>query len=281
MLGSSVAQTNGPTRLDLLLPEGLIGARGNVRVVVQRPSAQGDCRFEPQGYPAQILGSSTLELSGDTGRVNDFADLATRWNRGVEVLVPNSAADRPANVLGLVAGLLNTLSPETAPVTVRLQASNVQPTEPFIAIGAAPPLDSTPRVRFDRGHVVVADRAGRTLLDLDGFSSGAVVQLVSSGGFPGLWVKPLTADGALPEPSELKLDRGDVAFIDHNSVALAMSTTRDTLIRIAYPDQVSWFAVAERFRSWIIGSLWVLLTIGLLIVLQRTFRRRPATSNEE
>ena len=47
-------------------------------------------------------------------------------------------------------------------------------------------------------------------------------------------------------------------------VALALSTERDTLVRVTYPDQVSWLTVADRFRTWIIGSLWVLGTIGFL-----------------
>jgi len=54
-----------------------------------------------------------------------------------------------------------------------------------------------------------------------------------------------------------------------------MSTERDTVIKISYPDQVSWLTVAERFRSWIIAGLWLLATAALLLSLQRMFRRRP------
>ena len=81
-------------------------------------------------------------------------------------------------------------------------------------------------MRFDRGRVAVADRSGKVLLDLGGFSSGAVAQVVNAGAQPGLWVKPLANDGALPTPAALRLDRGDVAFIDKSGVALAMSTER-------------------------------------------------------
>ena len=76
------------------------------------------------------------------------------------------------------------------------------------------------------------------------------------------------------------LDRGDVAFIDKTGVALAMSTQRDTLVRISYPDQVSWFTVAERFRSWIVGGLWLLVSVGFLIALQRILRRRAKPAGE-
>jgi hypothetical protein len=63
-------------------------------------------------------------------------------------------------------------------------------------------------------------------------------------------------------------------------VALAMSTERDTVIGISYPDQVSWLTVADRFRSWIIAGLWLLATAVVLFGLQRMFRRRPADANE-
>ena len=135
-------------------------------------------------------------------------------------------------------------------------------------------------MRFDLGRVTVADRGGRTLLDLGGFYGGAVAQLVNAGGKPGLWIKPLAADGALPAPAELRLDRGDVAFVDQSGVALAMSTERDTLVRVAYPDQVSWLTVAERFRPWIIGAIWALVTIAFLFGLQRVLRRRGTAAND-
>ena len=90
----------------------------------------------------------------------------------------------------------------------------------------------------------------------------------------------MSADGALPSPPELHLDHGDVAFIDGNGVALAMSTERDTVVKISYPDQVSWLTVAERFRSWIIAGLWLLATAALLLTLQRMFRRRPANGTD-
>jgi hypothetical protein len=121
----------------------------------------------------------------------------------------------------------------------------------------------------------VTDRAGHTLLDLGGFVSGAVAQIVTAGDYPGLWIKPMSADGSAPAPAELRLDHGDVAFIDASGVALAMSTERDTVVKISYPDEVSWLSVAERFRSWIIAGLWLFATAALLLTLQRLFRRRP------
>jgi hypothetical protein len=107
-----------------------------------------------------------------------------------------------------------------------------------------------------------------------------VAQLVSADGQPGIWVRPLAADGTLPSPSEMRLGRGDVAFIDQNGVALAMSTERDTLIRVAYTDQVSWATVAERYRSWIVGALWLLATVAFLFILQGIRRRRSRPADK-
>jgi hypothetical protein len=220
-------------------------------------------------------------LSAAAAEPHDFADLSAFWARGIEVWLPSPAVERPAPLMALVSDTLAVLSPELAPIAVRFAGSGDSPAPgmAFLAVSNRAPAGSSPRVRFDRGRVTVADKAGRTLLDLGGFDSGAVMQLVGAGGKPGLWVKPLAADGALPGPSELRLDRGDIAFVDQSGVALAMSSERDTLVRIAYPDQVSWFTVAERFRPWIMGTLWALLTVAFLFGLQRMLRRRGAQAN--
>lgn len=281
LLASAVAESGEPTRIDIPLPDGLVDTIANVRAVVQRRTPQGDCRFEPQGYPAQILGSSAVILA-PAGTVHDFADLSTRWTNGVVVMVPPAAAERPEQYLGLLANMVGSLSPELAPLNVVFvdNITPAKPTAPFIVVSAQPPSGTEPHVRFDRGRVAVNDRSGRTLLDLGGFASGAVAQLVSADGHPGIWVKPLAADNALPAPPLLRLGRGDVAFIDQKGVALAMSTDRDTLIRVAYPDQVSWTTVGTRFQSWIVGALWLFATITFLYTLQRMRRRRARAADE-
>lgn len=281
LLGSTVAANGEATHLDLSLPNGLVSNIANIRAVVQRESAQGDCRFEPQGYPAQLLGSSALILSSADGASHDFSDLPPHFAKGIKLLLPATTADQPTLALGLLAQVVDQLSADVAPLNVNFSASGAPaPDGPFIAVSDRPPVGANPRVRFDRGRVVVADRSGRTLLDLGGFVGGAVAQVVDAGNYPGVWIKPLAANGAAPSPNELHLDHGDVAFIDGNGVALAMSTERDTVVRVTYPDQVSWLTVAERFRSWIIAGLWLFATAALLFILQRMFRRRSAHTGE-
>ncbi|MEA2872146.1 MAG: hypothetical protein QOH67_2122 [Hyphomicrobiales bacterium] len=275
LLASTVAAIGEPTRLDFPLPDGLVGTVANIRATVQRRSAQGDCRFEPQGYPAEILGSSSVILSPAGSVAEDFSDLATLWANGIEVLIPPATALRPLTVVSLLADVLNALSKESAPITVKYtDGAAPVPTAPFLVVSNVPPAGATQRVRFDRGRVVVADRAGRTRLDIGGISTGAVAQIVTSGSQPGLWIKPLSSDGALPVSPAVYLDRGDVAFLDKTGVALALSTERDTLLRISYPEQGSWLTFFERFRSWIVGGAWVVITIAVLLALQRMYRRR-------
>jgi hypothetical protein len=282
LLGSKLAAIGEATRLDMSLPDGLTGTTLGVRAVVQRRSAQGDCRFEPQGYPAQILDSSAVILGAADESVRDFSDLALHFADGVAVELPASAADAPLAVIGLSSEVLNLLSPPTAAVSVSLVAPGTVPAarKPFLVVSQEPPAGSAPRVRFDRGRVAISDHTGHTLLDLSGFAAGAVAQAVSAGNIPGMWIRPLASDGSLPAPSNLRLDRGDVAFVDHTGVALALSTERDTLLKISYPDQVSWLTIAERFRAWIIGCVWLMVTIVFLLGLQRLLRRRRTTSSD-
>jgi len=281
LLGSTVAATNETTHLDLTLPAGLVGTSANVRAVVQRDSPQGDCRVEPQGYPAQLLGSSSLVLTSTDGTAHDFSDLSPGFEQGLELLLPASAADQPNLTLGLVAEVANELSPNVTPLRVNLVAAGnaPEPAEPFIAVSEMPPAGATPRVRFDRGRVAVTDRAGHTLLDLGGFN-GAVAQIVTASDHPGLWIKPLASDGSLPPSPAVNLDRGDVAFLDITGVALALSTERDTLLRVSYAEERSWFTRLDRYRSIIVACIWALITLVLLFVLQRIYRRRNATAGE-
>ncbi|MEX0841107.1 MAG: hypothetical protein WD039_02330, partial [Xanthobacteraceae bacterium] len=281
LLGSTLAAAGQPTRLDLALPQGLVTTTVNIRTVVQRRSAQGDCRFAPQGYPAQILGSSTVVLS-KAGAARDFADLLPLWANGVELLLPQAAAERPQFFLALLSNILNALSPDSAPITVKFIAAESVPAPKasFIAVSGVAPEGATPLVHFDRGRVAVTDRKERVLLDLGDFGSGAVAQLVTAGAYSGMWIKPLSADGALPNPGELRLARGDIAVFDNVGMSLAMSTERDTLVKISYPERTSWDTVATRFQPWIVGALWLFATVLFLFALTRMYRRNANAARD-
>jgi hypothetical protein len=276
LLASTVAAIGEPTRLDFALPDGLVGSVANIRAVVQRRSSQGDCRFEPQGYPAEILGSSQVVLSQAGPMARDFSDLATLWAGGIQVQLPATAAQRPLSILASLSEVLSALSSRTAPIDVRYVDGKAPspPTAPFISVGNVPPAGAVQRVSFDRGRVAITDRNDRVLLDVGGLTTGAVAQIVTANDHPGLWIRPLSSDGSLSSAPAINLDRGDVAFLDRNGVALALSTERDTLLRIAYVDQRAWTSYLDRFWPWIVGTAWALATISLLIMVQRLYRRR-------
>ena len=156
----------------------------------------------------------------------------------------------------------------------------VTPGTAFLAVNDAPPADAPAAVHLEHGRVTVVDSTNRTLLDISDFTDGAIANVLTAGGHAGLWIKSLSASGELPAPLEFRLDRGDVAFIDRTGVALALSTRRDTLVKIAYPDRVSWMTIAERFRLWIVGGVWLIATLALLLILQRMWRRRTAATGD-
>jgi hypothetical protein len=280
LLASTVAAIGEPTRLDFALPDGLVGSVANIRAVVQRRSSQGDCRFEPQGYPAEILGSSQLILSQAGPVARDFSDLAALWANGIQVLLPASTADHPLSVLASLSDVLNSLSSRTTPIDVTYVSDETPPapTAPFVSIGNLPPAGAEQRMRFDRGRVAITDRNDRVLLDVTGLTTGAVAQIVTSDDHPGLWIHPLSSDGSLSAAPAINLDRGDVAFLDKSGVALALSTDRDTLLRVAYVDQRSWTTNLDRFWPWIVGAAWALATIALLILARRMYRRRLSSN---
>jgi cellulose synthase operon protein B len=216
LLASKVASIGDSTRLDIPIPGGLVGTVSNIRLVVQRRSSQGDCRFEPQGYAAEVQGSSTVFLSRAESSVQNFSELIGVWSKGVEVLLPSETATRPLQSLGLLAGVLSNLSTDSSSIEVRYIEPNVAPSprENFIVVSDVAPSGDTQRVHFDRGRVSVIDRSGRTRLDLGGVSTGAVMQISKVNSLTGLWIKPLTSDGHLQGPVGVKLDQGDVAFVD-------------------------------------------------------------------
>jgi hypothetical protein len=84
----------------------------------------------------------------------------------------------------------------------------------------------------------------------------------------------------LPAAPAVNLNRGDVALLDKTGVALALSTERDTLLQVSYVDQRSFLTNLDQFRPWILGGIWVMVTLTVLVVLQRIYRRRHAAAGE-
>ena len=75
-------------------------------------------------------------------------------------------------------------------------------------------------------------------------------------------------------PARLQFDRGNVAIIDKTGVAFAASTERDQLAQIAYPEQKSVADIANIYRPWIVGGLWLATSLLLVVALQGVARRK-------
>ncbi len=259
-----------PARLRASIPDGLVGLDNRLRVIVQRRPSGGDCAQLPVGLPAQILPSSTLLLADTAAAPADFHDLSPRFREAVRLLLP--AAPSAGDLAPLLSVLRGQVAPGAA-ISVAVGLGEA-PTGPFIALAGEAPgwLRPTP-LRFDRGRVTLADREGRTLFDITGGGPGVAAQLVAtSGGTPGLWLRP--AAGGLGVPEVLSLDRGDVAIADARGIAFAWASGRDALVRIAYPDQTDVLALLARWRPWLIAGAWLAVTALLVGVFARSWRRR-------
>jgi hypothetical protein len=89
----------------------------------------------------------------------------------------------------------------------------------------------------------------------------------------GLWLRP---GRTVPEHGHppIRLDRGDIAVIDNTGIALAFSTDQKRTVNVVYHEIRSWTDIAGEYRPWIVGGIWLLLTIVFVRALSVMYRRR-------
>lgn len=277
LLGSAAITETQPTRIQLAIPDGLAALTNRIRIVVQRQVRAGECAFRPQGFPAQLLRSSEIVLSPQTAEVDDFFELSQQFRDGATLVLSGIAPAEQLRALRLLGEVTANLLPRDAPLTVRLDEGGATPatTGPFILFGRSAPGIETP-IRFDTGRVVLTAADGRTLLDATGLDGMLAAQVVSINNQPGLWLRPTgpTLPTLTPRFGGMRLDRGNAAFIDPDGVRLAFSTTRDTLVQVTYPERFTWTTLLEAYRPWIIGGVWLIVTILFVGLIQRLYRGR-------
>lgn len=265
LLGSTNLSPEGQGRLAVRVPPGLVGLENRMEVVVQRRAATG---------PAQVLPGSLLRL-GAAPPPRDFLALPPAFAAGVQVLVDAPGGALVAEQLNPVLWVLRSLVPAAAPVTVvpTVPGTPAQPAGAFLAATLDPPAGTEPVLRFDAGRVLLSNSAGRPLLDLSGLERVVAVQLLESGGHPGLWLRRMGALPLLPAAAPL-LDRGDVALLDGQGVALAWNSAPAPVVRVAYPDAAPRFEL-RAWRPWIVGVLWI---AGFALVVYAFVRPRRVSA---
>ncbi|WP_428929113.1 cellulose biosynthesis cyclic di-GMP-binding regulatory protein BcsB [Marinibacterium sp. SX1] len=275
LIGSRPLNEAQPVWMNFAIPRGLVGRENQFAVQVQRQTEAGNCLFAPQGYPAQILPQSRFVLRSAPAPDTDFFLMRQSFASGAEIRLGDGLDLDGA--LPWVLPIAGAILPDDVALTV--QGIEDGGDRPFIHVGPDAPAGSEPPVRFDRGRVEVSDSAGTLLYDGDGLDDVGIVQIVSVDGRNGIWIRP--GAGTPPQPgltTPLLLDRGNVAFVDAQGVALAVSTERTNLLSVTYPDTTTVLQILARYRPWIIGAGWLVLTLLIIRFLLGVYRsRRPSS----
>jgi hypothetical protein len=273
LLGSRRASGAVPTTLSLSVPDGIVGRDNTLSVRLQRPPRDGACVAPAPGQPVQLLPSSALELSSGGEQASEFFQLPQLFRGGVDVILPDDPAMRREAMAHSLAAAIDLL-PEDAPISLRLEARPTAGDRPFIVVSRAEPAETDPRLRFDKGALSISRRDGKLLLDLSGGQDApTIAQVVRTAKTAGLWLRPGRAvPGQGLEP--IRLDRGDIAVIDREGIALAFSTEHRQAVNVVYHDIRSWMDLAGEFRPWIVGAIWLALTAIFIRALSLMYRRR-------
>ncbi|MFG6517654.1 hypothetical protein ACGYLX_09360 [Sulfitobacter sp. 1A13496] len=275
LLGNRPLGSGKPEQLTFSVPSGLLGRDNLLRVSIQRQPSGGECRFKPQGYPAQILPGSALLLSDSTAQDRDFFTLRQEFGDGVQVVLDPALSLDFAQTLPWLAGVAGSVIPDHAPILPRASVEALEGDEPFFVISDQNPGDAEPLITFDQGRIEVRDRQDNLIYSGEDLSRLGVVQIVTRGDTRGLWLRP--GNGPAPELTPerpMMLDRGDLALIGQEGVILATATDRSPLVDVVYPDRTSLAQMLAKYRPWIVGAIWVLVTLLVLIVFQRVYRAR-------
>ncbi|WP_163852087.1 cellulose biosynthesis cyclic di-GMP-binding regulatory protein BcsB [Pseudooceanicola aestuarii] len=275
LLGNRPLPSGAPERLNFDVPSGLIGRDNQLRVSIQRQPSGGECRFKPQGYPAQVLPGSALRLADADVHDGHFFGLRQEFGAGVQVVLDPALGLDLETALPWIAGVAGSMIPDRASILPRASVAAIEPGLPFFVISATNPGDAEPAITFDAGAVEIRNTDAEVIFAGDALDRLGVAQIVTRGEQPGLWLRP--GNGPAPEPTArnpLVLNRGDLALLGQEGVIVATSTRINPVLDVVYPDRTSLAQIFAKYRPWIVGGAWVLLTLIVLIVFQRIYRNR-------
>lgn len=259
----------GPHRLRLNFPEHDVRLAPELRVELVRQAETDPCTSRPTQLPAQLLASSYLILGAAPRHPRTFAELAALLDERTPLLVERDRLDRPTNLLATLVGIGRHLfRPGTPGRVVPIDGDDpLRPEGPFLLVGGAARPELAAPLRLDRGRVALVGRASGPLLEIAPGTNIAVTQLVRLGEQPGLQLAGLEPE--LPPWPGDRLDREDLVVGDRSGTRVALRTTRDTVIRVAYPEAISWFDRLAPWRWGLILAFWAALTACLAVALRR------------
>ncbi|GGE46875.1 hypothetical protein GCM10011360_37630 [Primorskyibacter flagellatus] len=278
LLGNRPLPDGVPERLSFDVPRGLIGRDNQLRIAIQRQPSGGECRFKPQGYPAQILPGSALRLTDADGRNSHFFTLRQDFGAGVQVVLDPALDMSFDEALPWITGVAGSMIPDRATILPRAELTAIEPGLPFLVISATAPGEDEPAITFDQGRVEIRNTNGEVMFAGESLERLGVAQIVTRAGQEGLWLRPGT--GPAPAPSvdtPLILNRGDLALIGEEGLIVATSARTNPVLEVSYPDRTTLAQILAKYRPWIVGGAWVLLTLIVLIVFQRIYRSRRGT----
>jgi hypothetical protein len=85
-----------------------------------------------------------------------------------------------------------------------------------------------------------------------------------------VWIKPGADFAALAtSASPPVLSYGNVAFLAGDQLDFAFHNARERLIDIRYPEENTFSQFLSRYRLWLIGLGWLLVTLGFVYLLRR------------
>jgi hypothetical protein len=276
ILGSRPLKSGDPERMTFDVPEGLISRDNALRVLIQRQPEGGGCVYKVQGYPAQILPGSTFELSAASERnATDFFRLSQQFLNGVDLVVDQGMTMSQGEILEWTVGIAGSILPDGARVAMKGSIGALNGTTPFIIISKETPEGANSDITLDDGAIEIRDAAGNVMFDGQDLDRLGIVHIVTVNGADGLWIRPGSGPApVLSDRNPLVLDRGNLALIDDSGIVVATSTLTRDLLSVVYPDQTSVMQILAKYRPWIVGGLWAVLTLLVLGVFQRLNRSR-------
>lgn len=281
LLGAASLDRGVPERVQFSVPMGLVSRDNVLRVLFQRQPSGGECRLKPQAYAAQVLPGSKLNLTGTTDTAEHFFQLRQSFAQAAQVFVDPKLGLSNNEIMPWLGSIAGTMIPDRASIIPRNALTDINADAPFVIVSATYPGDDEALITVDKGRIEIRDRNGEVMFDGETLERLGIVQIVTRNGVTGLWLRP--GSGSAPVASletPFMLDRGDLALIGMEGVVVATSTRNNSLINVVYPDQTNLMQILEQYRPWIVGGIWLALTLFVLAAFQRMYRRRRPQSDE-